>query len=197
MEQTKRYVSPLANWPHTRLIPKEAAFRVWGLYTPPLLTWLLPIFVGAGWLFLFASMYPAEGSPEGLYIFTGVATFLVSYWTLVPLLRLVTGSWVNVKFTPDAVRVCFQDYARSVGITFRREEHEEAIKETQRELDTGRRQPQIFRNAVQVVMRYGEQRVVIASFPKTEIAKADALVLRLQFVHENIDEMLRSALIEE
>ncbi|MEZ5551524.1 MAG: hypothetical protein R3E82_11585 [Pseudomonadales bacterium] len=196
MEQTKRYVSPLASWPHTRLIPKEAAFRVWGLYTPPLLAMVLPVFVGTIWFFLLAAIYPPEGSSEWAYLYAYITPAFVA-GAMVPVIQGLTGSWVNVKFTPDAVRVCFQDYARSVGITFRREEHEEAIKEAQRELDTGRRQPQIFRNAVQVVMRYGEQRVVIASFPNTEIAKADALVLRLQFVHENIDEMLRSALIEE
>ena len=195
MSNVKHYVSPEAAWPNTKIIPQEAAFRVWGLYTNPLVQFVMAPVLGCSWLLMTAGLLPEGGVPEWQCWLACILPIPLTV-SLIPAMQVLTLSWVNVKFRPDAVCVGLQEYSRTVPITFQREEHEESFKEAKRELESGQKQPRIFRDAVQVVMRYHERRVVIASFPLEEIAKADALVLRLQFVNENLEQMLQNALIE-
>lgn len=85
---------------------------------------------------------------------------------------------LRLKVSRDAVEIAGRRFSRRTG-QYQVEEHDRARGEevaASQSRDVWR----IYRDAVQVVMRYGERRIVIGDFVWGEIEKARALVVRLQ-----------------
>jgi hypothetical protein len=81
-------------------------------------------------------------------------------------------------------------YSRMQPIEFRVEPHQKGMQEEQREARTGQRASRIYREAIEVVMQYGEKRVVLAEMLQKDLEKAKALVIRLQGTCAKFDRML-------
>ena len=110
---------------------------------------------------------------------------------------IVRHSWdglfkksIRITLTRASFVIGHCRYARHFGPDFRREDHKKGMEEALKEQRTGIRQCTRYRRAVEVVMRYGERRIVIAAFDKNNMDDAGALVLRLQAVHNNFDELM-------
>ena len=76
-------------------------------------------------------------------------------------------------------------------IEFRVEEHQKGLEERAKEIKHNKRFPHVYREAVEVVMQYGEKRVPVAELPLKEIEKGKALVIRLQNICDQWDEAAR------
>jgi hypothetical protein len=69
------------------------------------------------------------------------------------------------------------------------------LQEERKEIATQKKQPRTYREAIEVVMWYGEKRVVIAEMVDNEYNKAKALVIRLQnwcSAMDRVKDLLRS-----
>ena len=68
------------------------------------------------------------------------------------------------------------------------EPHHKGALETAKEISRGRRIKVRYRNAIEVVMQYGEKRVPIAEFESQDIEKAKAVLFRIQGAQKEIDD---------
>jgi hypothetical protein len=96
---------------------------------------------------------------------------------------------LDITVTPESIRINGIKYLRRDGLNqFAIEEHERAFREAQaaRNMNVSH----IYRDSLQIVMRYGEKRVPIADFNRRDIRKAEALLVRLQGVTPNIEALL-------
>ena len=76
-------------------------------------------------------------------------------------------------------------------IEFKIERHQKALAEYQKAQSRNRKMPETYRQAVEVVMQYGEKRVAIAELPETDMERAKALVIRLQTMTDGMEEAAR------
>lgn len=102
---------------------------------------------------------------------------------------------MDVKVYPDRIAVRqglgYKNYSRQHPIEFRAEDHEKAIEEQANAIRTGNDSFRVYREAVQVVMQYGEKRIPLAELRLKDLEKAKALVIRMQNVCASLDEAIR------
>lgn len=116
----------------------------------------------------------------GLATGVGVAGLM---W--LPPVRAIYGGAIDIKLYPDAMEVSFWThgggrYARAHIAEFRIEQHQKAREEEAKERRANKRQPRTYRDAVELVMQYGERRIALAAMPDKDTEMARALLFRLQ-----------------
>ncbi len=87
---------------------------------------------------------------------------------------------LNIRISPDMIRVNGKRYALDQIREFRVEPHQRAYKPD----------PGVYARALEVVMQYGEKRITLAEMRQKEEEKAVALMLRLQNWCEKFEELL-------
>lgn len=124
--------------------------------------------------------------------FTGGVGFilLALYLPMKPMLVSTFGKKLNIKLYTDRIELRangrLKNFDRRYPIEFHVAPHHKAFDERVR-ARRGRTASKLYREAVEVVMHYGETRVPIAEFSLKDVEKANALVLRLQAVASSID----------
>jgi hypothetical protein len=187
----RKIETSFANWPHTKLLEDKVGVHITGKYVTPklrdrvgLLTVMLTIAI-----FFVSSSQNNEGPISMLGFFAVVALFIVPvpfyFWA-----KKTFSPDLNIKIFPDMIEANYCQYARSEPIEFRVEQHQKAIEETAREQTTGKRTSSTFRQAIEVVMQYGEKRIVLAEMRGVEFEMAKALVIRLQNICDKLDEAI-------
>lgn len=169
-----------AGWP-AEYPMKRGGVRITGTYQHPSLAEAMP---GIGFLF-------------GTFIF--VLLLVATANIILPLLsslllwvffgafrrRMVRmfGKKVDLRIFPDRVEVRsgrrYKKYSRAVPMEFRIEPHHKGIEETAREAAGGSKRV-LYRQALEVIMYYGEVRVAFAEFRSVDIELARALLFRVQ-----------------
>lgn len=114
----------------------------------------------------------------GMFIWLAVG--FLAYWLM--------RRNVNVTITFDAIRIGRKAYPRNVPIEFSVQAHRKALREAEK-----LRPNSTWMNAIEVVMRYGEQRVTIAEMRRRDEEKAIALVIRIQNWCDRFDAIMAQA----
>lgn len=195
-----------AVWPHSAYLPDEDAILITGTHETPglfqlcggvyvVLAVLLVMWVSGGplsLLTLFGYMItmiegawtPADNPRGWLSLALIILLWLGYSWIWRPLIIGPAGGHVWVKVTDANVAL------RSGGELLRipreeageitKERHHLATEEARRQGKLARKLPVIYQDAFEIVMWYGEMRLVIAEMVWRDERKADALVLRLR-----------------
>jgi len=166
-----------ANWPKMAMT-KDGGVHVTGRYVSPALDKIGGIFIipgaiaGGYWAWVSTEMIvvAALGTIAG-----GVAAALIAFRLFAKRLnlkvyanRIVLPGWIGPR-----------KYSRDMPMEFRIEQHRRAMYE--------KGVNRTYRDALEVVMQYGEKRVPIAAMPQDRIELARALVIRLQNICDSID----------
>jgi hypothetical protein len=180
-----------AGWPHTRLLEGKVGVHITGKYITPKLrdrVGLLTITLTIAIFFVYSSQN-TEGTISMLGFFAIVALFIVPvpfyFWV-----KNVFSANLNIKIFPDMIEANHRQYTRSEPIEFRVERHHKATEEVAREQNTGQRTSSTFRQAIEVVMQYGEKRVVLAEMREKDLEMAKALVIRAQNICNQFDKAI-------
>jgi hypothetical protein len=192
----KRTEKAQADWPKTQAL-KKGGVRVSGRYLQPSLAKPMKFIYGISSIFVVMWAAAQAGDNTGA-ITVGVIVGLLlvfayqRFW--IPLFVGVFGKFLDVRLFPDMIQVRqgfgFKNYARSMPIEFRIDRHQRAMKEQAKENELNKKQPTTYREAIEVVMQYGEIRVVIAEMPELEMEKARALTIRLGSLNANLEQAL-------
>lgn len=179
----------IADWPKMTVLKRKGGVRLHGDYPGPNLDWLANLIFT---LLLIAAMYYALTEGGGWQGAAAVAVgMLIPYpfiWRSI-MIRTI-GRNLNVTVLPDIIQVKRKRYDRSEVRGFRIERHHKAREEArQAQRNPGRVQP-VYRQAVEVVMDYGEKRIPIAAMPDKDEHQAEALLYRLQNTFENLDSIV-------
>lgn len=181
-----------ADW-QSVLDAKTGAISITGKYVPP------HVPRRAGWLagLLFIVLCVGLLLPMGNAAAMGigfVALLLVSGFVIYPALVKLHSQKLRLGIMADSIKFPGgwggKTYSRMQPIEFRVEPHQKGMQEEQREARTGHRASRIYREAIEVVMQYGEKRVVLAEMLSKDLEKAKALVIRLQGTCEKFDRLL-------
>jgi len=178
-----------SGWPKDELLPEEGAVRITGEYTDPRREerafrngFILALIVSAiAWFIV------QEWSSYFLFLLLGA----LPLWFLLAAFFYMAGkSNLGVKINAAEIKLAGKTYSRAAPIEFRVERHHKALQETRREQSSGQRTASTFRRAIEVVMQYGEKRIVIAEMREKDQEMARALVIRLQNWCDRFDQML-------
>ena len=186
----KKYEKPIAEWPYTQVL-KDGGVRIYGKYVQPMLPGrvfaLSALIVG---IFAYSVAVNAESVAPGVMVVVG--SIVAWYAGLRAALHNTFGRSVDLKVYPDRIAVRqgfgYKTYSRDYPIEFRVERHEKAVQEESNAMRTGNNSFRVFREALQVVMQYGEKRVPLAELRVKDIEQAKALLIRLQNVCESLDQ---------
>lgn len=172
-----------ADWPATALIP-GGGVAVTGIheglgYEDGFVIPALAITAGSVWLGIEAASYAA-----------GFIAFFVGIFCLGRAAIFLFGTRLTVKIYPDRIELPSVTgaklYSRQVPIEFKYEQHQMAAAEEAKEHRSGKRERK-YREALEVVMQYGERRIVIAEMNQKHVDMARALVIRLQDICGKVD----------
>ena len=132
-------------------------------------------------------------------VFAGVMAGGIGYSFLgilpvIGILKLIPRE-VDVKILAQKIQIKkgrrYRTYSRNVPIEFRVEQHHKAVQEELEEMKRGKAGNRWYREAIEVVMQYGEKRIPIAEMRMVDLEKAKALVIRLQSWCESFDQALK------
>jgi hypothetical protein len=191
----EKFEKALADWPYTKQL-KDGGMHVFGKYEQPGLAqrmlnfWLLFCFVLFFWI-IFAT-------ENGVAAIVGTAIAGFAYPMMIrPMMVNMMGKNVDVKVFKNKIQVrsgmLYRNYDRDMPIEFRAEDHQKGLEEHAKEIKFNKRQPRTYREALEVVMQYGEKRIPLAEFPMTAVEQARALVIRMQNVCRSIDAIHKMA----
>ena len=99
---------------------------------------------------------------------------------LVPFLWMMFQKNLKISMDEDVIRVNGRKYDRKIPIEFRVDHHHKAERDKQ------------FRDALEVIMQYGEKRIVVAEMRGKDVEKAKALALRLQAWNHSFAKIMAS-----
>jgi len=204
--ETVSIEQPFSDWPRLDVADGGRAMRMSGRYRAPSWWWswgfgitlivlIPPVLMPVSCSLVADLSYGGRTNqvPDGVLLNIVIA-WVIGWFALVVLGEIFgPRRQLDVKVTPEVFVINGKSYARGEGLNqFAIEEHEKAHNE---EMSARRGQAggRFFRDAVQVVMRYGERRVPIAAFGRKDVRKAEALLVRLQMLNENIEQMLGMA----
>lgn len=175
----KKYESAKARWPRSRPV-RGGGLRISGRYAQPWLAGAVPRLYGLIVFIQCAMMLASTGNLIAALVWAALMAFLYAVLWKRALTNLL-GKFVDVRVLPDRIevqgRLFRKKYSRSNPVAFRIEPHHRGADEA---LKTGRAQAGVYRFAVEVVMQYGERRIVIAEMPHSGIGHAEALLTRLR-----------------
>jgi hypothetical protein len=171
----------ISDWPQTEVRHKSEGVWITGRYRQPQL---------ADRLIFVAGIICAAGTGLGIYgtVQTDNGGWFLGLTIAGLFLALLFYLWGARKFRrnlairifPDRIDVDGRSYTKDENIEFRVQRHHKAADEERRERLSGKRAPSTYRHAIEVVMQYGERRIVIAEMHQKDEEKARALVIRLQ-----------------
>lgn len=192
------FEAAFGDWPQAEFLEGKTALHITGKYRVPSWWWQsgFPILLGIVMLialpfscFPFVENHPGDDM-LGFYFIVG---WLVLFMTVIGFFdHIGRRRNLDVKLSADAIEIRGKRYARAAPHQFSVEEHEKAYDE-ESAARRGHGKDRIFRDAMQVVMRYGERRVPIAAFGRRDVRKAEALLVRLQLLDQGLEEMLETA----
>ncbi len=186
----------LADWPEMERLKDGTGVRITGRYASPKLPdrtgWVALWFGIVLWGAFVGLLRPLFDNGTIPSTGSGIMDFVVQLG-LPPLLAylcaLLFRRWLmkvfaprlDVRITEDAIQLGRKRFKRYPQLQFSHDRHHKAIKEAQQ--NSGR----TYREALEVIMHYGEKRIVIAEMLETDMEKADALVMRLQNLCDGMD----------
>lgn len=188
----QKFEKALADWPQTKLIEEHGnGMHITGRYFQPGLekkmqtSWGFITFGIAGFVLIATANIIAV-----LFIVAIMAVMYFLLWK--PAMAGMLAKHLNIKIFGDRIELRqggwgYKKYSRDMDIEFKIEQHHKALEEYQREQRYGRKMADTYRQAIEVVMQYGEKRVVLCELPNTEIEKAKALVLRIHRMASTLD----------
>lgn len=188
----KKFEKAIADWPKTKLIKENGGgIHITGKYVHPGLERRVQIF----WTFItvivagFCTVATVNPLVGAIMIILMIGIYLI-VWK--PAMANMFGKNLDIKLFADSIQFRqggwrYKHYNRAMPIEFKIEQHQKALEEYQREQQSGRRMADTYRQAIEVVMQYGEMRVALCELPNTKIEMAKALVLRIQRVAGTID----------
>jgi hypothetical protein len=171
----------LADWPYTVFEPDRGSALIAGEHVTPgrahgfMLLAATFFFVGI----LAAIIIGGSYGSWGVFFLVGIIVF-----ALTGVIEFGGPAVFSRKFAiriyPDRIEMRRRSYSLDEDVEFRIERHRRANQEAHTEHFTGKRQPWVYRRAFEVVMQYGERRIVLAEMREKDQDKARALVIRLQ-----------------
>lgn len=177
-----RFENPNSDWPRVRR-PEGGGIRISGTFMPPHRAGAVSALFG---LIVFAQcalVLAGTGNVVAAAVWGALMSLLYPVLWKQAFINLL-GKIVDATVFPDRIEVSHgflrKKYCRTHPITFRIEPHHKGFDEVFREMKTGRKQKSTYRLAVEVVMQYGERRIVIAEMPLADTAHAEALLARLR-----------------
>lgn len=183
--------APVAAWPHMMVLPAARAIRITGKYLAPSGWWQQ----GFPCLMLLASPFllPASCSATGTALYgrwifmpgVAVAIFIGAFIAALAVIIVAGRQWgrtrkLNITITPDTVHIGRRRFPRRLA-QYAVEPHELA-REEQIAASQVDEIWWVYRDAVQVVMHYGERRIPVADFDISSVQDAAALRERLVLV---------------
>lgn len=150
----KKIEQAKSSWPIDKVNAKAGCVEITGQYVKPTQRGIVGL-VAAG-----------LAVPLAL---TGVGIVLII--PIIPGLWMLLKSNLRIRIDNEAISIRGKRYARIPGlIEFRVGEHQRAYSDN----------PGVYANALEVVMQYGERRIVVAEMRQKDHEKATALAFRLQ-----------------
>lgn len=184
--------TPYAAWPKTEPLDDEG-FHVTGRYLHPSTPGTVNFLSGTVAIGTFLLLLGAIDEVAA-FIGVGMIAFIVGCISS-PVLRSMMYKNLDIKVLPDRIvvggRWGDKTYMRDVPLEFRVERHRKAEQEAFAEQRSRERQAVVYRQAVEVVMQYGERRIVLAEMREKDIDNAHALAFRLQNICESQNEAMR------
>jgi len=182
----RRTEKAVADWPKMTILKRQGGVRLYGKYAGPALDGIgrVVIFVAVA-----AAMYYALQETRTWQAPVAVAGGMLVAWLFLGRSIMIStfGRTLDVRILPDVIRVKGKRYDRDAVRGFRMERHHKATQEARRERQRRKRSESTYREALEVVMDYGEKRIPIAAMPDRDERKAEALMYRLQDVTENLE----------
>lgn len=191
-----QFEDPFAGWPHWKIISENGGgVHITGRYLNPSLAFALPEAYG---LFAFAMVLLALLGSGNIFVAVVVAGFLWAFYSVwKPAMVNMWGKKVDVKVFADMIQVrskrSYKNYSRAVPIEFRIEPHHRGLEERAKEEQLGRKVKGLYRNAIEVVMQYGEKRIPLAEFNTVDVEFAKAVVFRLQHATMKFTQLKQAA----
>jgi len=171
----------LADWPYTMFEPERGSALIAGEHVTPgrahgfMLLAATFFFIGMAAAIIAGASYESWG----VFFFVGIVVF-----ALTGVIELGGPALFARKFAiriyPDRIEMRRLSYSLDEDVEFRVEQHRRASREAHMEHLSGKREPWVYRRALEVVMQYGERRIVLAEMREKDQDKARALVIRLQ-----------------
>lgn len=191
-----KFEKAFANWPKSTVIKENGGgVHITGRYVHPQLAkgvpeaWIIICFA-AGFAVLLGTM----NGFAPLFV-VGLGVILYPFWKMGMFGAL--GKNVDVKVFEDKLQVRggfgYKNYDRRMPIEFKIERHQKALAEYQKEVKRGRKVANTYRQAIEVVMQYGEKRIALAELRESDMEMAKALVLRIQDAANKIDKAMQMA----
>lgn len=189
-----KFEQAMADWPKTKML-KDGGVHVFGKYEQPglgemmLFLWSLPAFVVAFWI------VSVNGNPA---VALAAAGFIMLMYPLGVRSMMVDmlGKKIDIKVYGDKLQVRhgfgYKNYSRSLPLEFRIEEHQKSIEDQLKQ-----RSRRTYREAIEVVMQYGEKRVPLADMSLKHVEKAKAIVIRLQNVCAAYDQAVQQQMAQQ
>jgi hypothetical protein len=187
------FQSATAGWPQTTPLEKEGGILLTGKYDG------VRIDTAIGFIaFLIAvvSAYLAWrfGPGKGDSFVYWIIGYPLAILVIVPMIWRYFQRNLSVRIFPDSIEFKGMRFARDVRIEFSVEQHHLARREEAEEHRSGQRQKRTYRDAIEVVMQYGERRVVIAAMKMKDLEMAKSLVIRLQDTCTDFDKAVAKLL---
>lgn len=187
-------------WITTRELKDEAGVHITGKYRRPYVGRLLNLmYFPAVMPLCFLYMVAESNRPLGdlmigsfgmAFLFWVFGGFWVWRWVMSLIRRKV-----DVKILPQHIQIKrwhgYRTFSRDVPLEFRVEQHHKAPNEEAQEIKAGKPRNRWYREAIEVVMQYGEKRIPIAEMRMIDMEKSRALVIRLQSWCENFDQAVK------
>lgn len=170
---TKVFQSAFADWPKTKATG-DGGIHVGGRYVQPSLESAGSFVVMAGMLIGFLSWGFSTS------VFLGILGAVAGAMLTACVMYVLFARRLDITVYPDRITVASsfskRNYSRMMPIEFRISQHQKATR-------------RVYRDAIEVVMQYGEVRVPLAEMTQQHIERAQALVIRLQNLCEGMDVM--------
>lgn len=185
----RRTEKAVADWPKMTIDKRQGGVRLHGKYAGPSLDGIGRLLFGIA---VIAAMVYALQETKDWQAPVAVAGGMIIAWLFLGRSIMIStfGRNLDVRILPDVIRVKRKRYDRSAVRGFRMERHHKAVKEARRERQRGKRSETTYREALEVVMDYGEKRIPIAAMPDKDERKAEALMYRLQNAVENLESIV-------
>lgn len=168
-----------AGWPIDTVHADEGYVHITGKHKYPMSGEYATYALLGVWLFL--SVWWFQLAPDFGQAFVWSLAGLCSLGLFIIPLEYLIRRNLDIKISRDAIDLYGSKFPRNVPIEFSVEPHSQTIKDPER---------RTYQGAIEVVMRYGENRVSVAEFRGKDKELAIALMLRLQNWSEHFDEAI-------
>jgi hypothetical protein len=178
MTDNNGYESPYADFPKETVLNNGKTVIVEGQYLD--VDWdKKPALISAGILVLLVVATWTSKAHITVWLFMTLVIWSILSLPAFGVFFLFFHKKLNIKIDEEAIHFDGRRYLRSEQPEFGVEQHHKAWQEMEREVRSGRPRKPKYRDAVEVVMLYGEKRVVIAQMRAKNFRLAEVLAFRL------------------